>query len=304
MSRRRLIPAHAGKTRKPAPRRWSRRAHPRSRGENRYTATYQVTAKGSSPLTRGKRAFTLSCCWSCLAHPRSRGENIPANSAERIDRGSSPLTRGKPAAGPAFGQHPGLIPAHAGKTRAARRTWIARWAHPRSRGENSTMPTDLKVSAGSSPLTRGKRRRERPGHRDRRLIPAHAGKTEGERARYADDGAHPRSRGENFSRPAKRCSLRGSSPLTRGKLALKALDDTRAGLIPAHAGKTSEAIRRSCLIWAHPRSRGENRTGGAGVFVAAGSSPLTRGKLTLDDPGHVMRGLIPAHAGKTFPRGT
>ena len=50
------------------------------------------------------------------------------------------------------------------------------------------------------------------------------------------------------------------------------------GLIPAHAGKTSEAIRRSCLIWAHPRSRGENthpvRTGGAGV----GSSPLTRGK--------------------------
>ena len=32
-----------------------------------------------------------------------------------------------------------------------------------------------------------------------------------------------------------------------------------------------------------------------------GSSPLTRGKLTLDDPGHVMRGLIPAHAGKTTP---
>ena len=30
-----------------------------------------------------------------------------------------------------------------------------------------------------------------------------------------------------------------------------------------------------------------------------GSSPRGRGKLTLDNPGHVMRGLIPAWAGKT-----
>ena len=50
---------------------------------------------------------------------------------------------------------------------------------------------------------------------------------------------------------------------------------------------------------AHPRSRGENRDRIGSSRYEAGSSPLTRGKLTLDDPGHVMRGLIPAHAGKT-----
>ena len=50
---------------------------------------------------------------------------------------------------------------------------------------------------------------------------------------------------------------------------------------------------------AHPRSRGENRTGGAGVFVAAGSSPLTRGKRDRAVRAEALAGLIPAHAGKT-----
>ena len=54
LRRERLIPAHAGKTSSPTSATCWSRAHPRSRGENRYTATYQVTAKGSSPLTRGK----------------------------------------------------------------------------------------------------------------------------------------------------------------------------------------------------------------------------------------------------------
>ena len=51
----RLIPAHAGKT---SPGRRSHpycRAHPRSRGENQQAAIEEQKAKGSSPLTRGKR---------------------------------------------------------------------------------------------------------------------------------------------------------------------------------------------------------------------------------------------------------
>ena len=78
-----------------------------------------------------------------------------------------------------------------------------------------------------------------------------------------------------------RLTLRGSSPLTRGKLRGDEIRAAGQRLIPAHAGKTS--IRR--------RRRAES----------AGSSPLTRGKrvCALVQSGH--DGLIPAHAGKTGP---
>ena len=50
---------------------------------------------------------------------------------------------------------------------------------------------------------------------------------------------------------------------------------------------------------AHPRSRGENRTGGQRTHLWDGSSPLTRGKLTHAVSERETEGLIPAHAGKT-----
>ena len=70
---------------------------------------------------------------------------------------------------------------------------------------------------GSSPLTRGKLRRCRGRARRLRLIPAHAGKTVADLIDSKKTGAHPRSRGENFSRPKVTPLLPGSSPLTRGK---------------------------------------------------------------------------------------
>ena len=71
-------------------------------------------------------------------------------------------------------------------------------------------------------------------------------------------------------------------------------------LIPAHAGKTVGAILMSRVWRAHPRSRGENVDGREDDLPAEGSSPLTRGKHgLLVHAGHV-RGLIPAHAGKTI----
>ena len=91
----------------------------------------------------------------------------------------------------------------------------------------------------------------------------------------------------------------GSSPLTRGKLRDLRKDVQMAGLIPAHAGKTASSRRLTAATAAHPRSRGENETQAANASVDAGSSPLTRGKLTPVDLGDVAEGLIPAHAGKT-----
>ena len=49
-------------------------------------------------------------------------------------------------------------------------------------------------------------------------------------------------------------------------------------LIPAHAGKTTEATAISALTQAHPRSRGENVLAAPMIVLIWGSSPLTRGK--------------------------
>ena len=173
------------------------RAHPRSRGENSAAFGWINGSLGSSPLTRGKHPFTLSCCWSCrlipahagktarsssvpssrTAHPRSRGENIALASALASSVGSSPLTRGKPGREHHQPVQAGLIPAHAGKTRWV--VLVACWsrAHPRSRGENREATSGNDARSGSSPLTRGKPTSARP--------------------EYAPIRAHPRSRGEN-----------------------------------------------------------------------------------------------------------
>ena len=111
--------------------------------------------------------------------------------------------------------------------------------------------------------------------------------------------AHPRSRGENCRASWSTSSLRGSSPLTRGKRAGHGRGPGPEGLIPAHAGKTGCRLARGIGARAHPRSRGENARSGASRACRAGSSPLTRGKQAVDWRGGSARGLIPAHAGKT-----
>ena len=96
--RRRLIPAHAGKTFHHRDRFHILQAHPRSRGENASGSERVSRLCGSSPLTRGKLTSSLSSRRPCglipahagktrrgtpttrsrPAHPRSRGENPPA----------------------------------------------------------------------------------------------------------------------------------------------------------------------------------------------------------------------------------
>ena len=254
-----LIPAHAGKTPPYGPSRRPYGAHPRSRGENRRSRSSASRSYGSSPLTRGKLTPSMSCSTgprlipahagktpasfagvhSGWAHPRSRGENHHHRRGQSVHRGSSPLTRGKHALAVARLDSAGLIPAHAGKTAPRSPRSRPAPAHPRSRGENNRWLATSLRSQGSSPLTRGKRRRAptpRPRHR---LIPAHAGKTTWSSAVKSRMRAHPRSRGENLVSIAAEVITAGSSPLTRGKrCAYRSCSETW-GLIPAHAGKTS-----------------------------------------------------------------
>ena len=274
---------------------------------------------GSSPLTRGKLrpgirsrpvhglipAHAGKTSIGCVpltipwAHPRSRGEN-PGHTVVRAGLvGSSPLTRGKLTGVSMCVFRAGLIPAHAGKTGPPARPRGQRGAHPRSRGENHPRARAPCRSWGSSPLTRGKPRRILRHVGRTGLIPAHAGKTSRRRRETTLSTAHPRSRGENPTRPAFSASTTGSSPLTRGKPVTPGGESVKEGLIPAHAGKTPAAQRGRGPSGAHPRSRGENADVAAEAEQRLGSSPLTRGK-----PGHRparedSEGLIPAHAGKT-----
>ena len=172
--------------------------------------------------------------------------------------GSSPLTRGKHPEDHAARGWPRLIPAHAGKTSSTSPTSWPTWAHPRSRGENGGHGVSMRGTRGSSPLTRGKRAGGVMPAGIGGLIPAHAGKTRVSERRVERQWAHPRSRGENC-RDRFRLGLRGgSSPLTRGKRSFRGRRHRGLGLIPAHAGKTSEETVTMPPPGAHPRSRGEN----------------------------------------------
>ena len=208
------------------------------------------------------------------------------------ESGSSPLTRGKPCAVLGVGSEGRLIPAHAGKTRAPPGRTRQRTAHPRSRGENQAGLDASLRAGGSSPLTRGKRRRRARSEDGGRLIPSHAGKTPPPRPFGPPDPAHPRSRGENSIGATPWCCPEGSSPLTPGKRRRTRSRRSSPGLIPAHAGKTRPCDEGHALTWAHPRSRGENGDRAEAVAAAGGSSPLTRGKLL---GGHSPHSLSQAH---------
>ena len=195
-----------------------------------------------------------------------------------------------------------LIPAHAGKTCSGRRKQPRTRAHPRSRGENHPSHQAAASRMGSSPLTRGKRRRPHPPPPRCRLIPAHAGKTMGSSPTPLPTAAHPRSRGEYGVSPVVPTNQRGSSPLTRGKPGLLPVRDPRGGLIPAHAGKTLPQVPSQVGAGAHPRSHGENAIDRKRAIAVRGSSPLTRGKRAVARNTRSNSRLIPAHAGKTSRR--
>ena len=277
---------------------------------------------GSSPLTRGKRTRQASPrnrqrlipahagktdrAWRRgvhpQAHPRSRGENFTCLATTVVSSGSSPLTRGKPDQHGVVSPTVGLIPAHAGKTRAKTSSTSPSRAHPRSRGENPMDSDRYFQIGGSSPLTRGKPLTRRNLAPTCRLIPAHAGKTRNRLIPPQLQEAHPRSRGENDRCDCRVDLVKGSSPLTRGKLLLECCGRSRTRLIPAHAGKTRSS---ACLMrsgGAHPRSRGENSTLTVGSVDGGGSSQLTRGKPGIEAGRYRGVRLIPAHAGKTQDR--
>ena len=209
---------------------------PRGRGKL-CSVSRQAHAMRLIPARAGKTDSHLCSHFLLWAHPRAGGENrYPRINGDKAG-GSSPRGRGKPPF-VGFGMRSSrLIPARAGKT-DARTAPYGGGAHPRAGGENFALVVPIVLAGGSSPRGRGKQRGSRLGGDELGLIPARAGKTDGQR---------------NQRVPAP-----GSSPRGRGKRRVWSRVFLVRGLIPARAGKTLPRAYRIPQRRAHPRAGGEN----------------------------------------------
>ena len=171
-----LIPAGAGSTRISVAGRRSTTAHPRRRGEHLPTARSRMCRR---------------------AHPRRRGEHGGIGDSECSVYGSSPQARGAHHHAQRFMAQRGLIPAGAGSTWwSGGRPGTVR-AHPRRRGEHSSIPLGMSEAMGSSPQARGAPEPQFRHTYPAGLIPAGAGSTPQGNAPRWRSGAHPRRRGEH-----------------------------------------------------------------------------------------------------------
>ena len=231
-------------------------------------------------------------------HPRIRGEHRSTAGTTASRRGSSPHTRGALGILLAIFIQLGIIPAYAGSTQAPARIPHLVQDHPRIRGEHVPAVLPCCCGAGSSPHTRGARRRRRTTGISQRIIPAYAGSTPACPSPSGAGRDHPRIRGEHGMRGAAAGAAAGSSPHTRGAHVGDAGMIAIVGIIPAYAGSTHLVLAplvagpgssphtrgapdgrntTSSPTPDHPRIRGEHDASGIQGPFDAGSSPHTRG---------------------------
>ena len=110
-----------------------------------------IPAHAGKTLTRRLKIV----CYA--AHPRASGENCGRTLQDVPVSGSSPRERGKLWSHLAGCACQRIIPARAGKTFLSGLCGKYYPAHPRVSGENSWLPSDTKITLGSSPRERGKR---------------------------------------------------------------------------------------------------------------------------------------------------
>ena len=196
--------------------------------------------------------------------------------------GSSPLARGLPASALHRARGPGIIPARAGFTSAARARARPARDHPRSRGVYRRRRPLVSPARGSSPLARGLPFRRVASRRVAWIIPARAGFTRPVTLPAAETRDHPRSRGVYLRAYTRRC--------------------VDAGIIPARAGFTVAHLVHHVHHGDHPRSRGVYVESATVTGPDTGSSPLARGLRTCPCTGSWRRRIIPARAGFTGGR--
>ena len=111
---------------------------------------------------------------------------------------------------------------------------------------------------------------------------------------------HPRFRGEHYMSERQNHDMRGSSPLSRGTLAVIVFGGIALRIIPAFAGNTTFGESKVVNFEDHPRFRGEHFVTLFSSVRYLGSSPLSRGTRRLFFAFQIERRIIPAFAGNTL----
>ena len=259
-----IIPAHAGNTQGIRRNCNASKDHPRACGEHYIGHIDTFMEQGSSPRMRGTPCFfCFSACrfgiipahagntgvtcsptpWS-WDHPRACGEHSEKSNQSSLLMGSSPRMRGTQIQERCGARCVGIIPAHAGNTSCSWRCLRSYWDHPRACGEHLKLGQGAKVGRGSSPRMRGTHEIPALGRRDPGIIPAHAGNTLNAAKIVVTTRDHPRACGEHQLTTGGDVQKAGSSPRMRGTLYGRYSLPTASGIIPAHAGNTTN--RQNC----------------------------------------------------------
>ena len=151
-------------------------------------------------------------------HPRACGANDAVRRRCYAASGSSPRMRGKQRRTGMTATRPRIIPAHAGQTISPVSGAHGMTDHPRACGANCGGVLDNIKGFGSSPRMRGKRYATDLSPPAWRIIPAHAGQTQGRLCQCNSRPDHPRACGANYFWLYPPGSCTGSSPRMRGKL--------------------------------------------------------------------------------------
>ena len=148
---------------------------------------------------------------------------------------------------------------------------------------------------------RGSPQRLRQKPQDGGIIPAHAGLTQISHSSSRPPRDHPRACGAHALTTHMPRLGAGSSPRMRGSRSSKSDMERCRGIIPAHAGLTVSASRRSRRNRDHPRACGAHNSIDICNMALSGSSPRMRGSRHHDTHRDQHQGIIPAHAGLTKP---
>ena len=213
------------------------------------------------------------------------------------DIGSSPRSRGTVP-----GQHLKIaarrfIPALAGNGRACFPVTVGVAVHPRARGERAMSCDWPRMPFGSSPRSRGTGRKPERARTWSRFIPALAGNGFQNVAGICAWAVHPRARGERPVESTEARATCGSSPRSRGTVALFAGAGGGIRFIPALAGNGHACVRACRLSSVHPRARGERACHIRRRHFHCGSSPRSRGTVFARMMMRATTRFIPALAG-------
>ena len=148
---------------------------------------------------------------------------------------------------------------------------------------------------------RGKERTSLYRRMERRITPAHAGKSKPLAVTSGHCWDHPRACGEKLIGGTHSFIRWGSPPRMRGKAKGRAEHLAATGITPAHAGKRPSPQIRSKGRKDHPRACGEKFFASVNLQAQIGSPPRMRGKVAYTDLQRPSPGITPAHAGKSAP---